>query len=214
MSAVPSVPFRSSHPPQELITFLPLVVEQKERTIGELSALFEQYGLRGLAPQTLTTYKAYLLPFAEHFRDYTPQTLPPLQVVEWFNNKAEGWKSPSTVATALRCIKRLFCWSIKFELAKRNPLRAIPTPTYRPRREWTRREFVVITRHSHAALRRVMYFMAWTGAATRMTRLRRFGKCSAITPSDSIRDCSKASGRVGSMPSMHRQRCNRQLARN
>lgn len=134
-----------------------------EPTIAEISRQFFRYGTEGVAEQTRITYRKYVGYFVSRFGHVVPSRLSVLEVTAWLNSHTT-WKSSSTLATVIRCIKRLFNWAVRYDLIARNPLMGIRKPGGESRRNWTTQEFRQVVRVSPAHVRRLWYFMCWTGA--------------------------------------------------
>lgn len=130
--------------------------------VNDLAKLFFSHALRGLAPSTVRTYQSYLKLFCEKFGTVEVSKLKLFDVFAWIG-KQDGWKSPSTFATVDRCLKRLFNWSVRFNLIDKNPIAGLPVPREAIRRNWKDREFVRVVRTSTPSFRRFIYFLVWTG---------------------------------------------------
>lgn len=131
--------------------------------VSDLARLFFAHGLRGLAPSTCKTYRQYLKRFCEKFGHVPVPQLSLFEVFTWLGQQP-GWKSPSTFATVDRCLKRLFNWGIRFGLLAKSPVAGLPTSREAHRRNWKDREFIRVIRLSTPSFKRLVYFMAWTGA--------------------------------------------------
>lgn len=164
MSSVPSSSPVNIHFPA---TFPPVAGASVDSTtcllVNDLAKLFFAHGLRGLAPSTCNTYHLYLRYFCEKFGHVPITKVVLFDVFAWIGSKP-GWKSPSTFATVDKCLKRLFNWGVRFGLIDRNPVAGLPVPREAQRRNWKNREFIRVVRSTTPALKRVLYFMCWTGA--------------------------------------------------
>jgi len=88
--------------------------------------------------------------------------LKPIHLIHWIRQH-DTWHSPSTIASAIKIVKRCFAWAVSVELCSRNPAAAIPKPADARRRALTAAEFRRAVRASAGEFRRVLYFLVWTG---------------------------------------------------
>lgn len=143
--------------------FQPLFDPPSRPTVSEVLDLWYSHTSRSQDAESLKNRLRILNEFRESFGDHLAESLQPLAVSAWVFTH-ESWKSDWTLFRVFLTLKAPLNWAVRVSLLPRNPISQLSHPKGDPVRPLTEREFLLLLRASKPLFRRVLWFLALTGA--------------------------------------------------